>query len=159
MVNPDSEMVKRRAVLGWSVGAVISALSGTMATLSGGAILAPVRSRAAGRSIDLGPAGDLTEGVPREVTLRVEREDGYQRVVEQRTVFLVKDETGVRALSATCTPLGCRVAWDTAGKEFRCPCHGGRFDAQGRVTGGPPPRPLDAVPTRLEGDRILVDLA
>jgi Rieske Fe-S protein len=51
------------------------------------------------------------------------------------------------------------VAWDTAGKEFRCPCHGGRFDAQGRVTGGPPPRPLDTVPTRLEGDRILVDLA
>lgn len=158
MVNPDSEMVKRRTVLGWSVGALLSAITGTMAALLGGAILVPVRSRAAGRSIDVGPAGSLgTE--PREVTLRVEREDGYQRVVEQRTVYLVKDGTTVRALSATCTHLGCRVSWDSAGKEFRCPCHGGRFDAQGRVTSGPPPRGLDSIPTRMDGDRILVDLA
>lgn len=159
MVNPDSEMVKRRTLLGWSVGAVLTSITGTMATLIGGAILAPVRSRAAGQSIDLGTAAELTEGVPREVTLRVEREDGYQRIVEQRTVYLVKEGAAVRALSATCTHLGCRVAWDSAGKEFRCPCHGGRFDAQGRVTGGPPPRPLDTVPTRIDGDRILVDLA
>lgn len=159
MVNPDSEMVKRRSVLGWAVGGILAAISGTMATLIGGAILAPVRSRAAGRSIDLGAAAEIDATTPREVTLRVEREDGYQRVVEQRTVFLVKDGDGVKALSATCTHLGCRVAWDAAGKEFRCPCHGGRFDASGKVTGGPPPRGLDVVATRVDGGRVFVDLA
>lgn len=158
MVNPDSEMVKRRTLLGWAVGALLSAITGTMATLIGGAILAPARSRATSRAIDVGTAGDLGPE-PREVTLRVEREDGYQRVVEQRTVYLVRDGAGVRALSATCTHLGCRVAWDAAGKEFRCPCHGGRFDAQGRVTSGPPPRGLDTLSARIDGDRILVDLA
>ncbi len=151
-------MVKRRTLLGWSVGAILSAITGTMATLLGGAILAPTRTRAAGQAIDLGAADSLTDE-PREVTLRVEREDGYRRVVEQRTLYLVKDGAGVRALSATCTHLGCRVSWDSAGKQFRCPCHGGRFDAQGNVTSGPPPRGLDTVPTRIEGDRIVADLA
>ena len=31
-----------------------------------------------------------------------------------------------------------------------CPCHNGVFDPQGRVLGGPPPRPLDRYEYKVE---------
>ena len=48
------------------------------------------------------------------------------------------------ALSAVCTHLGCVVAWQDQAEEFLCPCHGGRFSADGKVLGGPPPKPLES---------------
>ena len=54
-------------------------------------------------------------------------------------------EKSVRALSGTCTHLGCQVGWDGATNTFRCPCHGGVYEADGRVASGPPPRPLDTL--------------
>ncbi|MCS6329174.1 MAG: Rieske 2Fe-2S domain-containing protein, partial [Nitrospira sp.] len=46
--------------------------------------------------------------------------------------------------------------WDDADKKFLCPCHGSSFDVNGRVTGGPAPRPLDVLPSKVEGGRLLV---
>jgi cytochrome b6-f complex iron-sulfur subunit len=60
------------------------------------------------------------------------------------------------AFSAICTHLGCVIQWIADKGEFLCPCHGGRFSAQGKVLGGPPPRPLEPIPCTLAGDRILV---
>jgi cytochrome b6-f complex iron-sulfur subunit len=60
------------------------------------------------------------------------------------------------ALSAVCTHLGCVVKWLDDKGEFLCPCHGGRFSADGNVLGGPPPKPLENLPLTLDGDQILV---
>ena len=66
----------------------------------------------------------------------------------------------VRAMSATCSHLGCQVHWDAKGKNFRCPCHGGVYDPAGKVVAGPPPRPLDVLDARVDtaGDTVLVRL-
>jgi Rieske Fe-S protein len=49
----------------------------------------------------------------------------------------------LRALSAVCTHGQCNVHYDPKDNDIRCPCHGGRFTAQGvNVPGTPPPRPL-----------------
>jgi Rieske Fe-S protein len=54
-----------------------------------------------------------------------------------------------QALSARCTHKGCTVAWGAADRQFRCPCHGGRFDALGRNISGPPPSPLPTLATKV----------
>lgn len=58
--------------------------------------------------------------------------------VDGRTVAGYRDDDGtLHAVSATCTHLGCRVAFNTAERSWDCPCHGSRFDVDGRVIQGP----------------------
>jgi Rieske Fe-S protein len=58
-------------------------------------------------------------------------------------------EAGVlHMMSPVCTHLGCIVGWNNAEKSWDCPCHGGRFDATGKVLNGPPVtdlKPLDMI--------------
>lgn len=55
------------------------------------------------------------------------------------------DEGALHALSATCTHLGCVVAWNAAEKSWDCPCHASRFNVSGEVLHGPAMKPLQAV--------------
>jgi Rieske Fe-S protein len=48
----------------------------------------------------------------------------------------------VRALDAKCTHEGCTVKYIPEEAFISCACHNGRFDLDGRVLAGPPPRPL-----------------
>lgn len=57
-----------------------------------------------------------------------------------------RDEGGrVHAVSATCTHMGCTVAWNGLSKSWDCPCHGSRFDVDGSVIFGPATTPLAPV--------------
>jgi thiosulfate dehydrogenase [quinone] large subunit len=61
------------------------------------------------------------------------------------------------AFDAICTHAGCTVGYDAASAQFRCPCHGGRFDAgTGGVLQGPPEAPLRPIPVRLSGGELRV---
>jgi isorenieratene synthase len=53
------------------------------------------------------------------------------------------------AFDLRCTHQGCPVSprlVDDAVAGFDCPCHGGRYDKDGNVLAGPPPRPLSQLP-------------
>jgi thiosulfate dehydrogenase [quinone] large subunit len=64
---------------------------------------------------------------------------------------------GYRAFTAVCTHAGCTVDFQTADQQFSCPCHGGVFSAaSGAVEAGPPPRPLETVAVRVNGDTVLL---
>ena len=58
------------------------------------------------------------------------------------------------AISTRCAHLGCPVRWVSPAQRFVCPCHGGVYDAQGEVEGGPPVRPLDRFETRVQNGQV-----
>lgn len=100
----------------------------------------------------------VAEG-PRPVSLPLDRFPQGVRVtvlVAERPVEILRSETGVTARSLLCTHQGCEVAWSEAENVYRCPCHEGKFDAEGRPKEGPPPRPLAILPARVDGPMLLV---
>ena len=60
------------------------------------------------------------------------------------------------AVSTRCMHLGCPVRYVQASQRFICPCHGGVYDFQGIVVGGPPVRPLDRFYTRIRAGVVEV---
>lgn len=69
-------------------------------------------------------------------------------------VVLLHTDRGFSALSLICTHLGCSVENDTQG--FACPCHGSRFDADGKVMQGPASQPLALLRIEITEDKHLI---
>ena len=149
----------RRKFLARVVKAVHTAITATVGVVAGGAILSPVFGKREENWLTAASLLEVPEGRPLPVAIRVARYDGYNQVVERRTVFLIKTgESAVTALDSTCTHLGCRVSWDMDAKVLRCPCHGGIYDMTGAVKAGPPPAPLTRLLTRVEDGQVQVQL-
>jgi menaquinol-cytochrome c reductase iron-sulfur subunit len=63
---------------------------------------------------------------------------------------------GYIAYAIYCTHLGCPVHWLSTAKIFLCPCHGSVFTADGKVAGGPAPRPLFTYLVRVHNGRVQI---
>ncbi|WP_343671140.1 FAD-dependent oxidoreductase [Chitinophaga sp.] len=71
---------------------------------------------------------------------------GQAQVVsyEGHRVAMYKDESGkLHAVNPVCTHLKCEVSWNMAEKSWDCPCHGARYDVDGRVLNTPADRDLE----------------
>ncbi len=66
---------------------------------------------------------------------------------------LIHSEKGFSALSLVCTHLGCAVEKNAEG--FACPCHGSRYDADGKVTHGPATQSLRTLRVEVTDKGIL----
>lgn len=150
----------RRRALVLFVNSVIALIGGALTAILGAFALRPPAGRDA-RWLRAANLLDLKPNTPVPRVVALSRQDGWYRERARATVFLVWDgDRSVHALSGTCTHLGCQVRWDAEGSRFRCPCHGGVFDAAGNVVSGPPPRGLDRLDARLDesGQAVLVRL-
>ncbi len=66
--------------------------------------------------------------------------EGEGRILKTngKEVAACKDENGkIYVLSTPCTHMGCRVNWNNAEMTWDCPCHGSRFNYDGKVIHGP----------------------
>jgi glycine/D-amino acid oxidase-like deaminating enzyme/nitrite reductase/ring-hydroxylating ferredoxin subunit len=75
---------------------------------------------------------------------------GQGKIIEHQgsKVAAYRGPDGVMSLrSATCTHMGCLVAWNDAERTWDCPCHGSRFTTEGDVISGPAEKPLAEVST------------
>ncbi len=77
--------------------------------------------------------------------------------VNNKPVIVIHTPDGYKALSATCTHLGCIVAWNEQRAVIACPCHEAYFNTNGAVISGPPPAPLPEFRVQVEGDQIYVE--
>ncbi len=69
-------------------------------------------------------------------------------------LFPEEEEGSFVAITTRCAHLGCPVRFFEGAGNFICPCHGGVYDFQGKVTGGPPVRPLDRFQTRVRDFQV-----
>jgi quinol---cytochrome c reductase iron-sulfur subunit, bacillus type len=108
---------------------------------------------------DVGPVSEFTEDnyVPKTITISSGvGEAGKTTVYIRKTSPALPGEKpgGFVAISTRCAHLGCPVRWVVAAERFVCPCHGGVYDFQGKVAGGPPVRPLDRFVTRVRNGQV-----
>jgi cytochrome b6-f complex iron-sulfur subunit len=83
---------------------------------------------------------------------------GTVKKLDDKKVFISADTDGLYAISSECTHLGCIVHATEDG--FQCPCHGSKFNKNGKVTDGPAPRNLPwlKIDRHMDGN-LVVDAA
>jgi Rieske Fe-S protein len=158
--------VTRRRFLVWSAGLAGGAVAALLAAAGLPPVLAPAfRADTTGWTA-LGPVNGSEPGapdlsvsgtvVPTNLTRTVT--DAFLSPEKVRIpVFLVSEGGGrFTVFDARCTHLGCPLSWSPSDRQFLCACHGGVYDAQGKVVGGPPPRPLDRYDVKVEGSVLYV---
>ena len=62
----------------------------------------------------------------------------------------------LKAFSAVCTHLNCTVQYSKDSKNIWCACHNGKFDLNGKVISGPPPKSLEEYKVNVVGENIIV---
>ena len=120
-------------------------------------LLVPPRMRRQNEWVEVGKMAQIPIGTPVEMTFRRMRVDGWKVVSEQNSAWVVKSPNNqITAFGPQCTHLGCAYHWDEAKNEFVCPCHNSMFSIEGKVLGGPAPRPLDQYETKVQGATLLL---
>ena len=123
--NQDNAVVSRRSFLGLaSLGAVLL----SSLTVLAGAL------RLTKPNVYYEESKKFKIGIPENFPV------GVVKKLEDQGVYIFSENDGLHAISSVCTHLGCIVAPTDTG--FQCPCHGSKFNLEGKVIAGPAPRPL-----------------
>lgn len=165
--SPAETLMRRRRFLRWMSG-IGSALAAVVvgAPAASAFFSTAVKKPTAKKWVKVADdVSTLDVGVPIKVDFVEATNDAWVEARALRTVWLYTDD-GEKfvAYSGVCTHLGCSYRFDAEPDEnhkaknvFHCPCHHGIFDLKtGAVLGGPPPRPLDTLPVRVENGEVQV---
>jgi len=107
--------------------------------------------------IRIGSASKVEIGVPTLYKVKTERRVGWNVTEEELAVYvLTENGSDFTAVSNICTHLGCRVRWIDGKDQFFCPCHNAVFAKNGEVVAGPPPKPLEKYPVKVENDQLYI---
>lgn len=88
--------------------------------------------------------GDRLKGLMGGSLADLKNDEGKVIKVDGDKVAAYKDPEGnLHTVSAVCTHLGCIVNWNSAEKSWDCPCHGARFNCEGKVLHGPAIKDLE----------------
>ena len=147
---------KKRAFLGILVGAINVVLIGGVVGPVLGFVGSPIRNKLKGDWHPVLDDHEIAVGETKEATFAMRIKDGYMMTERKYTVFVRRYEDHFACFDPACTHLGCRIHHNPEKGRYLCPCHGGVFDDEGKVISGPPPKPLDQHPVKLEGGRIWV---
>lgn len=145
-----SPLISRRAWIGLAWGAFTAATAVALAAT--GRFMFP--------NVLNEPPQQFKAGFPSEYGLGVDErwKEKFGIWVIRTNDDLVQNASGVYALIAVCTHLGCTPSYLSAEGKFKCPCHGSGFRLTGINFEGPAPRPLERTRIVLAEDgEILID--
>ena len=154
-------MTRRRMFTGgaMALGGIAGAAIGLPAI---GFALGPVFEEEEATWRDVGPPSDFRQDgyTARTITLTEGVGDAGLTTIYVRKsdpdVFPSEKPEEFIAVSTRCAHAGCPVRWVKDAERFVCPCHGGVYDFEGKVVGGPPVRPLDRFETRVSKGQVQI---
>lgn len=151
------EKQERRNFIGMAFGAV-AAVGGAFALVGMKKTWDPLPSvKAAGfTTVDLSPiqAGELHQVEWRKKPIFILKKGADMPADPARDVVVGNDKYTV--VIGLCTHLGCIPSWKPSDMIFKCACHGGEFNASGVNTFGPPPKPLEIPPFKIDGTKLVL---
>jgi quinol---cytochrome c reductase iron-sulfur subunit, bacillus type len=157
MAHNQDDGVSRRKFLTYVVGGIGGIIGAALAVPLIGYFFGPAFQKTNPLLTPIGKTSDIPLGVPTRVTYEQRvREGWFITTLSKDAWVLTMDGQNYVAYDPRCTHLNCPYYWDDQKKEFLCPCHGGRFDINGNVLGGPPPRPLDRLGLEIQQGSIIL---
>lgn len=82
--------------------------------------------------------------VPERALEALQRDRGGIVDVDGRKAGVYRDEAGnCHIVDPRCPHMGCQLEWNPDERSWDCPCHGSRFDRDGRLIDNPAQRNLD----------------
>jgi len=95
--------------------------------------------------VKVGKSSTFKDGVPLKVDVLADRRDAWNRVSQVKigSAWILREGDKLKAFSSVCPHLGCAFDYEPDVKQFKCPCHNAIYSIDGKVVGGPAPRPMD----------------
>jgi Rieske Fe-S protein len=109
--------------------------------------------------LGIGLSAVPSDGTPLRVAVRVDKQDAWSFSPKQPvgSIWIRRAADGsIVAFSTICPHLGCSVEFRSGQRDFFCPCHNSNFSLAGKRLNQIPPRGMDELEVRVQGDRILV---
>jgi quinol---cytochrome c reductase iron-sulfur subunit, bacillus type len=154
----EGETMTRRTVFALGGQALGGAAVAVVALPVVGFAVAPIFDRPEENWEAVGSPDVFTSGTYRQSVITIVDgvgDSGKTTVyIRKGSPDLNEDPSEFIAISNRCAHLGCPVRFVRAAGTFICPCHGGVYDFQGKVIGGPPVRPLDHFQTRVRDGQL-----
>jgi menaquinol-cytochrome c reductase iron-sulfur subunit len=156
VTEPEGANTARRTFLKWLIGLLV---------ILNGLILGIPFLRSLGtrfqtkRQIwsEVAAVDALPDHSPVNLKFAAEFQDAFHQETVVHSIWVIKHSpTELTVYSPICTHLGCYYNWDAAADHFACPCHGSLFSTDGKVLGGPAPRPLDTLQYKVENGTLFV---
>ena len=150
----DDPLTRRRFLNGIILG--LGGLAGAVVTVPiVGYLLSPILKPVPEVWRDLGSVDQFTIGETVLVSFEEPSPLPWAGQTAKTAAWLRRNDLSqFTAYDVNCTHLGCPVRWLQDAELFLCPCHGGVYDFDGNVAGGPPPKPLFRYDVRIRDGRV-----
>ncbi len=81
----------------------------------------------------------------------IQNDSGSIIEIQKEKIGIYKSPEGkIYAVKPVCTHLGCLLSWNDIDKTWDCPCHGSRFDFQGKNLYDPAFKDLETYPLNVD---------
>lgn len=152
----DADLMTRRQWLVrwfWTATAIVTT---AIAAPLVGYVVGPLFRRQEALRVRLGRLEEFLPDRPQRVEFAFRRRDAWVTEQGRQVAWVVRRGETVMVFDPRCTHLSCAYHWHAETGQFLCPCHNGLYDLEGRVVGGPPPRPLDTYAVAIEDGFVYV---
>lgn len=147
----------RRSFFQWVTGGIATIIGLGLAFPLAAYFVSPAFNRRKPSWVAVGKVDDLPVGSPKVLDYSMAVKDGWMETKAVKAIWAIRHpDNQVTVFSPICPHLGCGFRWNQPDGQFQCPCHGSVYDLSGKVLGGPAPRPLDALPSKVEQGELKV---